>query len=153
MHDKTKNFSSKIILASIILWLIGSVILLISLSIDVSIFSWIIGWTWGYGLCISGFFANILVSKYILSKKRSKQAAFWLFFWKSFIMMIYYFLLVFILILIDFSANNHQLFVNGSVKDLNGPINIFATFLGISIVMITIFIMHLPWFNRKKKYG
>ena len=133
----SKNSLKSILLISIVVWVIGLLLCSIMLIID---YSFLLGWCFGYLLSLSGYFLNILTSKWFFIKKRSRINGFWVGYARAMIQIIWYSLLIYFIVWIDVVANGHSLFTSGKLSDVFSPINIFSFIFGTSIMVMSIFI-------------
>ncbi|TCG12039.1 hypothetical protein C4B24_00300 [Mycoplasma marinum] len=93
---------------------------------------------------------NAFSAKKMLSKKRSKKIASLFGVARITFQMTWYVICVLAIIAIDSSTQGYG-FGQGGIKSLLSPVHFITFIVGISMVAISIFVVHIPSFFKKKQ--
>lgn len=103
---------------------------------------WVVGWLSGCLVTIAGFAISVLLLEIAMQKIKTKSLGFWIGWGRTLIHLIWHAAFFIIVILINTTVNQSP-FKMGSFFDFIDPINLFTYLAGLSIIAISIIVMHL----------
>jgi hypothetical protein len=136
-----------VLIISLFVALFVAIILAILIIID---YSFLVGWLVGCVVSILGYLLNIFTSKWLFSKKRTKRGGFVIGSLRIQLQMIYYGLFIVFIIFFDIYVNTNSLNLHNHLKDVLSPINIISFIAGLSLIMFSAIISHLPIFKVRE---
>ncbi|AAT27702.1 hypothetical protein [[Mycoplasma] mobile] len=137
---KNENFLKSILKVSLVLFgLFFSIFVIISFLN----YSWVLGFLIGSGISYLNFWLKISFNKRFFTFLNTKRKAFkWVFIYYNFFFVLQGLIIIGILFINSF-ANNFIFFQNRNLKIALAPINIFTCIFGLSLIMISTFIINI----------
>lgn len=133
----------KIVISAMIITLAIALIFVI-----VAFWDWhlLIGWLCGCLVTIGGFLLNAFLIKILMQKVRTKSAGFWIGWARAFGNLILQGSFFVMVLLINTSVSNRAFQIT-DLQQLVNPINLFTYLAGLSIIAISIMVVH---FGKKE---